>query len=205
MFGHVLYLTGNDRQWAEDVVQETLVRAWRNADRLDRESIGVRAWLYTVARNLVIDGRRSSKVRPHEVDAAPLETMTIPDDSENSLSAMVIADALQALSPKHREALAETYLRDRTIEEAARVLGVPQGTVKSRVYYALRALRHALEKDARFREVALARSEQGMCSQSATSFHVRADVGGTMSDHSRGVRHPVRSHRAACKGGRFGW
>src|SRR3954463_7595527 len=80
LFGHVLRLTGNDRQWAEDVVQETLVRAWRNADRLDRESIGVRAWLYTVARNLVIDGRRSSKVRPHEVDAASLETMTIPDD-----------------------------------------------------------------------------------------------------------------------------
>lgn len=147
MFGHVLYLTGNDRQWAEDVVQETLVRAWRNADRLDRESNGVRAWLYTVARNLVIDGRRSSKVRPYEVDAAPLETMTIPDDSENSLSAMVIADALQALSPKHREALAETYLRDRTIEEAAQVLGVPQGTVKSRVYYALKALRNALEND----------------------------------------------------------
>ena len=147
LFGHVLYLTGNDRQWAEDVVQETLVRAWRNADRLDRESIGVRAWLYTVARNLVIDGRRSSKVRPHVVDAAPLETMTIPDDSENSLSAMVIADALQALSPKHREALAETYLRDRTIEEAAKVLGVPQGTVKSRVYYALKALRNALEND----------------------------------------------------------
>jgi RNA polymerase sigma-70 factor (ECF subfamily) len=107
----------------------------------------VRAWLYTVARNLVIDGRRSSKVRPTEVDAAPLETMTIPDDSENSLSAMVIADALQALSPKHREALAETYLRDRTIEEAAKVLGVPQGTVKSRVYYALKALRNALEKE----------------------------------------------------------
>jgi RNA polymerase sigma-70 factor (ECF subfamily) len=126
LFGHVLYLTGNDRQWAEDVVQETLVRAWRNADRLDRESIGVRAWLYTVARNLVIDGRRSSSVRPHEVDPTPLETMTIPDDSENSLSAMVIADALQALSPKHREALAETYLRDRTIEEAAAVLGVPR-------------------------------------------------------------------------------
>lgn len=145
LFGHVLYLTGNDRQWAEDVVQETLVRAWRNADRLDSERINVRAWLYTVARHIVIDGRRSHLVRPHEVDPAPLESMPVPDGSERFLSAMIIADALQELSPKHRDALAETYLRDRTVSEAAEVLGVPPGTVKSRVHYALRELRHALE------------------------------------------------------------
>ncbi|OLF12581.1 sigma-70 family RNA polymerase sigma factor [Actinophytocola xanthii] len=144
LFGHVLHLTGNDRQWAEDVVQETLVRAWRNADRLDREPGMLRAWLYTVARRIVIDGRRSHSARPREVDAAPLEAMPIPDGSEKSLSAMVVAEALQGLSPEHREALAETYLRDRTVNEAAAVLGVPPGTVKSRVYYALRALRQQL-------------------------------------------------------------
>ena len=144
LFGHVLHLTGNDRQWAEDVVQETLVRAWRNADRLDREPGMLRAWLYTVARRIVIDGRRSHSARPKEVDPAPLEAMPIPDGSEKSLSAMVVADALQGLSPEHREALAETYLRDRTVNEAAAVLGVPPGTVKSRVYYALRALRQQL-------------------------------------------------------------
>jgi len=144
LFGHVLHLTGNDRQWAEDVVQETLVRAWRNADRLDREPGMLRAWLYTVARRIVIDGRRSHSARPKEVDAAPLEAMPVPDGSEKSLSAMVIADALQGLSAEHREALAETYLRDRTVNEAAAVLGVPPGTVKSRVYYALRALRQQL-------------------------------------------------------------
>jgi RNA polymerase sigma-70 factor (ECF subfamily) len=68
----------------------------------------------------------------------------IPDRSEQSLSAMVIADALQGLRAEHREALEETYLRDRSVNEAAQVLGVPPGTVKSRVYYALRALRRAL-------------------------------------------------------------
>jgi RNA polymerase sigma-70 factor (ECF subfamily) len=129
LFGHVLYLTGNDRQWAEDVVQETLVRAWRNADRLDREPGMLRAWLFTVARRIVIDGRRSHGARPREVDVAPL----------------VVADALQGLRTEHREALEETYLRDRSINEAAKVLGVPPGTVKSRVYYALRALRRALQ------------------------------------------------------------
>lgn len=145
LFGHVLYLTGNDRQWAEDVVQETLLRAWRNADRLEREPGMLRAWLFTVARRIVIDGRRSHGARPREVDAAPLTLVPIPDRSEQSLSAMVVADALQSLRAEHREALEETYLRDRSINDAAKVLGVPPGTVKSRVYYALRALRNVLQ------------------------------------------------------------
>jgi RNA polymerase sigma-70 factor, ECF subfamily len=144
LFGHVLRLTGNDRQWAEDVVQETLVRAWRNADRLDREPGMLRAWLYTVARRIVIDGRRSLSARPREVDVAPLALVPVPDRSEQALSAMVVADALRGLRAEHREALEETYLRDRTVNEAANVLGVPPGTVKSRVFYALRALRRAL-------------------------------------------------------------
>ncbi|WP_414636025.1 sigma-70 family RNA polymerase sigma factor [Actinophytocola sp.] len=144
LFGHVLRLTGNDRQWAEDVVQETLVRAWRNADRLDREPGMLRAWLFTVARRIVIDGRRSHSARPREVDLAPLEVVPIPDRSEQSLSAMVVADALQGLRAEHREAVEETYLKGRTVNEAAVVLGIPPGTVKSRVYYALRALRRVL-------------------------------------------------------------
>ncbi|HWM06135.1 MAG TPA: sigma-70 family RNA polymerase sigma factor [Actinophytocola sp.] len=144
LFGHVLRLTGNDRQWAEDVVQETLVRAWRNADRLDREPGMLRAWLYTVARRIVIDGRRSHSARPREVDVAPLALVPVPDRSEQALSKMVVADALQGLRAEHREALEETYLRDRTVNEAAHVLGVPPGTVKSRVFYALRALRRVL-------------------------------------------------------------
>lgn len=147
LFGHVLYLTGNDRQWAEDVVQETLVRAWRNADRLDREPGMLRAWLFTVARRIVIDGRRSNGARPREVDMAPLSVVPIPDRSEQSLSAMVVADALQGLRTEHREALEETYLRDRSVSEAAQVLGIPPGTVKSRVYYALRALRRTLVEE----------------------------------------------------------
>jgi RNA polymerase sigma-70 factor (ECF subfamily) len=138
--------TGGDRQWAEDVVQETLLRAWRNADKLDFSRASLRPWLFTVARRIVIDGRRSRSARPREVDAALLELLPAADEIDRSLSALMITEALDSLTPAHREVLTELYFRGRTVSGAAQALGVPPGTVKSRVYYALRAIRLALEE-----------------------------------------------------------
>ncbi len=138
--------TGGDRQWAEDVVQETFVRAWRNADRLDDDAESLMPWLATVARRIVIDDRRAKSARPQEVNPEPLEHVPGDDQWEPLLRGMVVADALQSLSHAHREVLVETVLRDRTVNEAAQVLGIPVGTVKSRVYYAIRALKLALEE-----------------------------------------------------------
>jgi RNA polymerase sigma-70 factor (ECF subfamily) len=147
LLGHLLPLTGNDRQWAEDVVQETLFRAWRNAGRLARDRGLLWAWLLTVARRIVIDGRRRRSARPREVEPAALDIVPIPDQSEQTLSAMVVSDALRRLSREHREAIVETYFHHRSINEAAQILGIRPGTVKSRVYYGLRALRDALQDE----------------------------------------------------------
>jgi RNA polymerase sigma-70 factor (ECF subfamily) len=144
--GYVTRLTGGDRQLAEDVVQETLFRAWRSADKLGDDASSLRPWLFTVARRIVIDGQRSKKVRPQEVGAQPLEVLPAPDELDRTLSAMTVMDALQSLSAAHREVIVETYYQGRTVAEAAEQLGVPIGTVKSRVYYAMRALRLALEE-----------------------------------------------------------
>jgi RNA polymerase sigma-70 factor (ECF subfamily) len=146
LFGYVVRLTNGDRQLAEDIVQETLFRAWRSAEKLSDDASSLRPWLFTVARRLVIDGQRSKKVRPQEVGAQVLELLPTPDDLDRTLSAMTVIDALQSLSEAHREVLVETYYQGRTVAEAAEQLGVPVGTVKSRVYYALRALRLALEE-----------------------------------------------------------
>ncbi len=146
LFGFVLHLVGGDRQRAEDVVQETLVRAWRNADRLEVASGSVRPWLVTVARRIVIDNHRRSAARPPETDAGPLELLPAEDELDRALRLMTIADALGALSDAHREVIVETYLKGRTVPEAAAELGIPAGTVKSRVFYALRSLRLALEE-----------------------------------------------------------
>jgi RNA polymerase sigma-70 factor (ECF subfamily) len=146
LLGFVMHLVGGDRQRAEDVVQETLVRAWRHADQLQTATGSVRPWLVTVARRIVIDGHRRSMARPPETDAAPLELLPAEDELDRALQMMAITDALGALTRAHREVIVETYLRGRSVAEAAAELGIPQGTVKSRVYYALRSLRVALEE-----------------------------------------------------------
>ncbi|GAA3233081.1 sigma-70 family RNA polymerase sigma factor [Actinocorallia longicatena] len=142
----VMNLTGGDRHWAEDVVQETMIRAWRNVSRLDPDVESLMPWLATVARRIVIDDRRRRESRPRETGDGPLESVPVPDGMEDLLRTVVVSEALQTLSAAHREALTETVLRGRTVNEAADVLGVPVGTVKSRVYYGLKALRVALEE-----------------------------------------------------------
>jgi len=144
LMAYVLRLTAGDRQHAEDVVQETMVRAWRQAGKLDQTEPSLMPWLATVARRIVIDDKRRRSVRPTEMGDEMLENAPVADSTDDLLRKVVVTEALQLLSPAHREVLSETILRDRTVNEAAGVLGIPVGTVKSRVYYALRALRVVL-------------------------------------------------------------
>ncbi|MGN9908236.1 sigma-70 family RNA polymerase sigma factor [Phytohabitans sp. LJ34] len=143
----VLQLVAGDRQRAEDIVQETLLRGWRNAHRLGAQGqVSLRPWLVTVARRIAIDEHRSQRARPAEAYGVDLENVSEPDESDHVLRRMTVTDALKTLSQPHQEMLLETYFKGRTVAEAAEALGLPLGTAKSRVYYALRALRSALEK-----------------------------------------------------------
>ena len=146
LLAFALQLTGGDRGTAEDVVQETVLRAWRHADALDPSRGPVRPWLLTVARRVVIDQHRARSARPSEVDDAGLANIGVEDGVDAALDAWLIADAMASLTSEHREALFHTYYAGRTVSEAAAVLGVPPGTVKSRVFYGLRALKLALDE-----------------------------------------------------------
>ena len=146
LWSYCLRLTGHDRARAEDVVQETLLRAWRSASTLDASHGSVRAWLFTVARNIVIDEWRTPRVR-HELTVADVPERPSPEeDADALLLTWLVADALDRLSPDHRAVILECYYRGSPVAEAARRLGVPEGTVKSRTHYALRALRLVLEE-----------------------------------------------------------
>lgn len=145
LWSFALRLTGGDRDRAEDVAQETLLRAWRHPQVLDQSTRSARAWLFTVARRIVIDGWRSAAARSEITTDEPPER-AVPDETERALQGWLVADALSELSERHRQALTLCYFDGLSVAEVAERLGVAEGTVKSRLHYGLRALRLVLEE-----------------------------------------------------------
>jgi RNA polymerase sigma-70 factor, ECF subfamily len=148
LLAYATRLTG-DRGAAEDIVQEALVRAWQHADSLVEARGSVRGWLLTVTRNLATDRARARAARPTEVAAPPdpvlADARVGPDVAGNVVDRMVVVDAMETLSEEHRQVIDQLYFQGRSVTEAASVLRVPPGTVKSRSFYALRAMRAVLD------------------------------------------------------------
>jgi RNA polymerase sigma-70 factor (ECF subfamily) len=134
-----------DPQVAEDVVQESLLRAWRDPGLDSRTEPQARAWLFTVVRNLVVDRWRSAAVR-HEVGGVDFVEPGVEDRSGEVLDNWLIAEALKSVSKEHRQVIAAAYYEGRTVAEIAAELRVPEGTVKSRLHYGLRSLRLVLQE-----------------------------------------------------------
>ncbi|MER6025767.1 sigma-70 family RNA polymerase sigma factor [Streptomyces sp. NPDC001851] len=146
LFALLLRLCDGDRQRAEDLVQETLVRAWQHPEALHAAGFdSVRPWLLTVARRLAIDARRARRARPPETgDEVPENARVTADHAERAAAMLDVRRAVKTLTPEHRDVLLLVYFLGASVAEAAQTLGVPPGTVKSRAYYALRALRRVL-------------------------------------------------------------
>ncbi|MFE3144354.1 sigma-70 family RNA polymerase sigma factor [Streptomyces scopuliridis] len=144
LYAYVVRLMNGDRHKAEDVVQEAFLRCWRTQDLTDGRQL--RPWLFRVARNLVVDEYRMRKTRPQEVNGITWldDLPTRSDDVDWLLSSLLLKEAFKKLSPSHRVALYETYFSGRSMRETGLLLGVPAGTVKSRVHHAIRALRRAM-------------------------------------------------------------
>jgi RNA polymerase sigma-70 factor (ECF subfamily) len=140
-------VTGGDQGRAEDVLQETLLRAWQNPDAIPLRIEQSRPWLLTVARRIAIDHIRRQAARAQEVPSEGLaDHSSIEDPYDDLLADLDLELAFAELSPQHREVLTELYLNGRSVAGTADVLGIPQGTVKSRNYYAIRAIRPVLER-----------------------------------------------------------
>jgi RNA polymerase sigma-70 factor, ECF subfamily len=147
LWRYAVWLTG-DRARAEDVVQETLLRAWRHPEVFDDSEKSVRAWLFTVARNMIIDEHRTLRFRKEAVEpdgSGELER-TGADEVNAALDRLLIGDALARLTVAHRAVVRRSYYLGWTTAQIADDLGIPEGTAKSRMHAALRALRHALRE-----------------------------------------------------------
>ena len=119
-----------------------------NPEAVDRSNGRIGGWLFAVARNLVVDAWRARSARP-EIDSGRIDEMAGSlgvDDSERRLTAIVVRQAMQRLTPEQRNILYLIHYRQLSIQDAAAALDIPPGTVKSRAFYALRALRRALER-----------------------------------------------------------
>lgn len=137
-----------DQHLAQDVAQETFLRAWKQAERLQKGSGSMRGWLLTVARNIAIDRLRSASGRRELVSADPGEARGWDDDpAKNVVGDDHVAGLLGSLPPEQRSVVYLTVIVGLSTGETAQRLGVPAGTVKSRRHYALRALRGRLEGD----------------------------------------------------------
>jgi RNA polymerase sigma-70 factor (ECF subfamily) len=145
VWGFVLGLVGGDRARAEDVVQETFLRAWRSPRVLAGPPTAARNWLFTVARRIVIDEWRAGVRRPESVTAQVPE-QPYADPTAQIVERQLMVTALRTLSPEHRQVLVTCYYRGASLSEAAQLLELPLGTVKSRLHYALIALRAGLEQ-----------------------------------------------------------
>ena len=141
---YVVHLTG-DRAGADDVVQETLLRAWRSPAILAQPPEGTRSWLFTVARHLVIDEHRSARKR-HELTTDEVPERVARDRTDQMFETLLVEEALASLGYEHRSVIVHAYYGGRSIAEVARELDIPEGTVKSRLHYGLRALRLALQE-----------------------------------------------------------
>jgi RNA polymerase sigma-70 factor (ECF subfamily) len=141
---YVVHLTG-DHAGADDVVQETLLRAWRTPAILAQPPESTRAWMYTVARHLVIDEVRSARKR-HELTTDQLPERSERDRTDALFETLLVEEALASLGIEHRAVIVHAYYGGRSIAEVSRELGIPEGTVKSRMHYGMRALRLALQE-----------------------------------------------------------
>jgi RNA polymerase sigma-70 factor, ECF subfamily len=147
LWRYAMRLTG-DASRAEDVVQETLLRAWQHPEVISDTERSPRAWLFTVARNMIIDERRSPRFCNvvSSLDDSSTPEQSAPAEVNATLDRMLIADAMTQLSAEHRAVIERSYYRGWTTAQTAADLGIAEGTVKSRLHYAVRALRLTLQE-----------------------------------------------------------
>jgi RNA polymerase sigma-70 factor, ECF subfamily len=141
-----LKLTLGNAHRADDIVQETLIRAWRNPHITDGHAETIRPWLFTVARHVATDLWRTQSRHDDALEYTPKDWPDPAQNIDQAITALDVRAAIAQLTPDHQEVITQIHYLGRTVAETATLLGIPEGTVKSRSYYALRHLKRILEQ-----------------------------------------------------------
>ncbi|GAB4402596.1 MAG: sigma-70 family RNA polymerase sigma factor [Bacteroidia bacterium] len=143
LYGVILKIL-EDEQWAEDALQESLVKIWRNGGSYDRTKGRLFTWLLNICRNTAIDKRRSKPFQvARQIQSQP-EGVGMPDDKqshETPTDSIGVREMVQTLAPEQRVLLDLVYFQGYTHQEASDHLDIPLGTVKTRIRTAVQALR----------------------------------------------------------------
>jgi RNA polymerase sigma-70 factor (ECF subfamily) len=139
-----------DRRSAEDVSQDVFLHLWEEPASFDPDRGGLRTWLGTLAHRRAVDHVRREEARRRRAERAGRSAPTTPDVEEMAvaiLTAERVREALETLPPEQREAIHLAYFGGKTYREVAQVLGIPEGTAKSRLRLGLRRIATALERE----------------------------------------------------------
>jgi RNA polymerase sigma-70 factor, ECF subfamily len=136
----------HDSASADDIVQETFIRAWRHLPQLIADDRPIRPWLFRVARNLLIDADRAARARPATVPAQSADDAREDAGLDQVLDRQLVSAAIRRLSGAHRAVLVDTFYHGDSLAAVARALGIPHGTARSRLHYALNSLRRQLQE-----------------------------------------------------------
>jgi RNA polymerase sigma-70 factor (ECF subfamily) len=139
----LLRLTKGDHAESEDLLQETMLRAWRHIDSLPTDRSDLRRWLFVVARHVAVDAYRRRQVRPQEVALTDLTLASNEDTMEIVLAAHTVRSALDELTSDQRALVVQLYVHGWPLRQVAALHGIPIGTVKSRAHHALIAFKKA--------------------------------------------------------------
>jgi RNA polymerase sigma-70 factor (ECF subfamily) len=138
----------NDPALAEEVVQETMIAVWKNAKDYKEQS-QVSTWILGIARNKALDRARARQREPEllrEIDRRASARATPEQIARRDSQAERVRSALEKLSPEHREVIMLAFYNELSYSEIAQILNCPEGTVKSRVYYAKEQLKRILSE-----------------------------------------------------------
>lgn len=136
----------NSNELAEDVLQESFLKIWKNIDSYDENKATIFTWMLNISRNTALDALRKASVRPAIQTDTDNVHITNLQSTQLNTDSVGLKNSLKYLTPEQSLVIQAVYFKGFTQEEAAKVLNIPLGTVKTRVRNGLATLKNVFSR-----------------------------------------------------------